>query len=58
MRKIGQQGRTLPPLQSHPHLGASWEGFALEQVSGLLARLGLLGEGRGGTEANTMSLKR
>ena len=28
--------RTLPALQSHPQLGASWEGFALEQVSGLL----------------------
>ena len=30
------QLRTLPDLQSHPQLGASWEGFALEQVSGLL----------------------
>jgi predicted AAA+ superfamily ATPase len=30
------QLRTLPDLQSHPQLGASWEGFALEQVIGLL----------------------
>jgi uncharacterized protein len=30
------QLRTLPDVQSHPQLGASWEGFALEQVSGLL----------------------
>jgi hypothetical protein len=28
--------RTLPGVQSHPQLGASWEGFALEQVCGLL----------------------
>jgi predicted AAA+ superfamily ATPase len=30
------QLRTLPDLQSHPTLGASWEGFALEQVIGAL----------------------
>ncbi|MBI4675632.1 MAG: ATP-binding protein [Chloroflexi bacterium] len=30
------QLRTLSDLQSHPKLGASWEGFALEQVIGLL----------------------
>jgi predicted AAA+ superfamily ATPase len=27
---------TLPDLQAHPKLGASWEGFAIEQVVGLL----------------------
>jgi len=27
---------TLPALQSHPKLGASWEGFAIEQIIGLL----------------------
>ena len=27
---------TLPELQAHPKLGASWEGFALEHVIGLL----------------------
>jgi len=26
----------LPELQSHPKLGASWEGFAIEQIIGLL----------------------
>jgi len=30
------QLRTLTDLQSHPSLGASWEGFALEQVIGAL----------------------
>ncbi len=30
------QLRTLADLQSHPNLGASWEGFALEQVIGAL----------------------
>ena len=30
------QIRTLADLQSHPKLGAAWEGFALEQVIGLL----------------------
>lgn len=30
------QLQTLAHLQSHPKLGASWEGFALEQVIGLL----------------------
>jgi len=30
------QLRTLADLQSHPNLGASWEGFALEQVIGTL----------------------
>lgn len=30
------QLRTLADLQSHPKLGASWEGFALEQVIGTL----------------------
>lgn len=30
------QLRTLADLQSHPKLGASWEGFVLEQVIGLL----------------------
>jgi predicted AAA+ superfamily ATPase len=30
------QLRTLLDLQSHPNLGASWEGFALEQVIGAL----------------------
>lgn len=28
---------TLPELQSHPKLGASWEGFVVEQIIGLLA---------------------
>ena len=28
---------TLPELQSHPKLGASWEGFVIEQIIGLLA---------------------
>src|SRR4030067_1489410 len=30
------QLRTLADLQSHPKLGAAWEGFALEQAIGLL----------------------
>ena len=30
------QLRSLADVQSHPKLGASWEGFALEQVIGLL----------------------
>jgi hypothetical protein len=30
------QLRTLTDLQGHPKLGASWEGFALEQVIGVL----------------------
>jgi predicted AAA+ superfamily ATPase len=30
------QLQTLSDLQSHPKLGAAWEGFALEQVNGLL----------------------
>jgi hypothetical protein len=30
------QLETLASIQSHPKLGASWEGFALEQVIGLL----------------------
>jgi uncharacterized protein len=30
------QLRSLPDVQSHPKLGASWEGFALEQVIGAL----------------------
>lgn len=30
------QMTTAPDLQSHPKLGASWEGFALEQVIGAL----------------------
>jgi hypothetical protein len=30
------QLRSLEDLQSHPKLGASWEGFALEQVIGML----------------------
>ena len=30
------QLRTLADLQSHPKLGAAWEGFALEQVIGFL----------------------
>ena len=30
------QLRDVRQLQSHPKLGASWEGFALEQVIGLL----------------------
>ena len=30
------QIETLADLQAHPKLGASWEGFALEQVAGLL----------------------
>ncbi len=30
------QLETLPELQSHPKLGASWEGFAIEQVIRLL----------------------
>jgi predicted AAA+ superfamily ATPase len=30
------QLRTLADLQSHPNLGASWEGFALEQLIGAL----------------------
>lgn len=30
------QLQTLAHLQSHPKLGASWEGFALEQLIGLL----------------------
>lgn len=28
--------RTLSDLEAHPKLGASWEGFALEQVLALL----------------------
>ena len=28
---------TLPELQSHPKLGASWEGFVVEQIIGVLA---------------------
>ncbi len=28
---------SLPQLQSHPKLGASWEGFVIEQLIGLLA---------------------
>ena len=31
-----QQVGTLRELQAHPKLGASWEGFALEHVIGLL----------------------
>jgi len=30
------QSQTLGDVQSHPKLGASWEGFALEQVIGVL----------------------
>jgi hypothetical protein len=30
------QLESLPDVQSHPKLGASWEGFALEQVIGAL----------------------
>jgi predicted AAA+ superfamily ATPase len=30
------QSRTLADLQAHPKLGASWEGFAVEQIIGLL----------------------
>ena len=31
------QLRTLTDLRGHPKLGASWEGFALEQLLGMLA---------------------
>ena len=30
------QLRSMEDLQSHPKLGASWEGFALEQIIGML----------------------
>jgi predicted AAA+ superfamily ATPase len=50
---------TLADLESHPKLGASWEGFALEQVAGLLeARDLYFWATHGGAELDLMVTRR
>lgn len=49
------QLETLPELQSHPKLGASWEGFAIEQIVRLLAtRNAYFWATHGGAELNLL----
>lgn len=50
---------TLPELQAHPKLGASWEGFALEQVLGWLgARDAYFWATHGGAELDLLVILR